>query len=501
MMPELHGLLDLAWRQFWQVTVVAAVACALMRWACRGRPHLAYLLGLVVLAKCWTPPIWSSYGGVFCWPPALSMAAPHVERGGEPRRDKSSVTAAVAEEPQREAEQESPALSSASLAEPPMEPARGSFTVAAVFVAWLVGAIGFLATACAQWWRWRQGLRPVMAPNVPMELVVKEVAARVGLRSVPGVFVTQSSGPAVFGLLHPTIVIPERLMADRPGNLEMVLAHEMLHLRRGDLYVGLFQFATQLAWWFHPLVWWTCRQLTRERERSCDEAVLAVLRCEPPAYAQCLLDVLRWKRQMSALIPFPAIRALDVTQRRLEHILRRDGAPRSHTPLLYLILAAAALCFVLPGEQVVVVVSQAAPPDGAPRDTTPAPFAETRPSTGGTATEDEDNKAPSKDTVADDDNPPQPAADKSSQGLKIDEAVDRGIRYLKVEQRADGSWPDPVGYPGGITSLCTLTLLKWGMKPDERTAQTALAYLRPTKPSMTYSVAVHSMRRNWRCVI
>ncbi|MGH7137155.1 MAG: M56 family metallopeptidase [Pirellulales bacterium] len=44
--------------------------------------------------------------------------------------------------------------------------------------------------------------------------------------------------------------------------------------------------------WFHPLIWWTCRQLTRERERSCDAAVLAVLRSEPPAYAQCLLDVL-----------------------------------------------------------------------------------------------------------------------------------------------------------------------------------------------------------------
>src|SRR5438132_854681 len=57
----------LAWTQIWQVTLVAGMVAAITKLLCSKRPHLAYVLWLVVLVKCLTPPLWSSPTGVFSW--------------------------------------------------------------------------------------------------------------------------------------------------------------------------------------------------------------------------------------------------------------------------------------------------------------------------------------------------------------------------------------------------------------------------------------------------
>ena len=64
---DFDRLADLAWNQLWQVTLVALVVAVLVKAFGRQRPHLAYLLWLLVIAKCLTPPVWSSPMGVFSW--------------------------------------------------------------------------------------------------------------------------------------------------------------------------------------------------------------------------------------------------------------------------------------------------------------------------------------------------------------------------------------------------------------------------------------------------
>jgi uncharacterized protein DUF4159 len=76
---------------------------------------------------------------------------------------------------------------------------------------------------------------------------------------------------------------------------------------------------------------------------------------------------------------------------------------------------------------------------------------------------------------------------------QVRESIDRGVAYLKREQRNDGAWPDPVGYPGGITALCTLALLNCGVPPNDAQVQAAVNYLRKLEPSMTYSTALQTM--------
>ena len=60
-------LIGLAWSQIWQVTALLAIVAVATRLVCRRRPHLAYMLWMLVVLKCLTPPLWSSPAGLFSW--------------------------------------------------------------------------------------------------------------------------------------------------------------------------------------------------------------------------------------------------------------------------------------------------------------------------------------------------------------------------------------------------------------------------------------------------
>jgi hypothetical protein len=73
------------------------------------------------------------------------------------------------------------------------------------------------------------------------------------------------------------------------AHLESVLAHEVCHVRRRDNLTSAIHMLVEALFWFHPVVWWMERQLVKERECACDEAVLQ-LGNEAAVYAESILD-------------------------------------------------------------------------------------------------------------------------------------------------------------------------------------------------------------------
>jgi beta-lactamase regulating signal transducer with metallopeptidase domain len=53
--------------------------------------------------------------------------------------------------------------------------------------------------------------------------------------------------------------------------LEMILAHELAHIRRHDYLVNLLQSIIETLLFYHPGVWWVSRQIRKEREHCCDD--------------------------------------------------------------------------------------------------------------------------------------------------------------------------------------------------------------------------------------
>ncbi len=162
--------------------------------------------------------------------------------------------------------------------------------------------------------------------------------------------VNEPLGPMTFGWIRPAVIVPQQLIAGRPpAAIEPLFAHELVHVRRGDALVGLLQLAAQCVWWFHPLVWWANREISRERERCCDEEVVAGLACPPSIYARSLVNVLELKRQLRWLGPLPGLRPFEVTKQRLERLMTHSADFRARMPRAYWLLLLAGVLVFVPG--------------------------------------------------------------------------------------------------------------------------------------------------------
>lgn len=95
--------------------------------------------------------------------------------------------------------------------------------------------------------------------------------------------------PGIFGMVRPVLIWPERV-SERFDNaqLEAVIAHELGHVRRRDNLAAAVHMLVEAIFWFHPLVWWLGARLAEERERACDEDVVA-FGSEPRVYAESIL--------------------------------------------------------------------------------------------------------------------------------------------------------------------------------------------------------------------
>jgi bla regulator protein blaR1 len=97
--------------------------------------------------------------------------------------------------------------------------------------------------------------------------------------------------PCVIGLLKPIVLLPMALAAQLPREqLELVLLHELSHVKNGDLWVNSAQIVLELLLFFHPVVHWISADVRATRELRCDQSVLG-LRAKPVLYAKTLINL------------------------------------------------------------------------------------------------------------------------------------------------------------------------------------------------------------------
>jgi len=98
--------------------------------------------------------------------------------------------------------------------------------------------------------------------------------------------------PMVWGIFRPLIALPAASRRWPAERLRAVLLHELIHVQRRDLLAQMIAQAACCVYWFHPLTWIAAREQRRERERACDDAVLA-RGIGAAEYAGHLVDLVR----------------------------------------------------------------------------------------------------------------------------------------------------------------------------------------------------------------
>ncbi len=95
------------------------------------------------------------------------------------------------------------------------------------------------------------------------------------------------TSPMMVGLFRPTLYLPRRALDDT--QLRHVLAHETVHLHRGDLWVKSLALLMRCVCWFNPLVHGMYCCLCATCEISCDVAAVKKTGGDAAAYLSTVL--------------------------------------------------------------------------------------------------------------------------------------------------------------------------------------------------------------------
>lgn len=422
-----NDLLQLILIQTWQIAVSAIGVAIAIRLFAKSRPHLAHALWMLVLVKCVTPPVWGHSFGLFSqlqvwYEPVTAvygiasvktpdtnqiavegnrsgsqadvdraefesskMVVPGFGRTVDTGTDTNDRDGSVVSKDSAAGETHSPeaeygpvapgvAVTDQHQRQQARDAAHGGFSWPAFLAMTLSAGTGVtfltMIARCIICLRMIQRHRTVEFDQELNEQV-RQLAKQLRMRHVPRVIISEVLfGPAVFGFLKHTIVLPACLLKaersqvasdgiDNPvqkertdtnlSTLAPILAHELLHIRRGDLRTGTLQAIAQSLWWFHPAVWLSNRWLSREAERCCDEQVIAELGCSPINYARCLLSVIECKHELRSVPVFPGMKPVEITSQRMERIMSLKDGLRKQTPLWYWPVVTVLAVVLLPG--------------------------------------------------------------------------------------------------------------------------------------------------------
>ena len=118
-----------------------------------------------------------------------------------------------------------------------------------------------------------------------------DLASRLRLRRVPDVRTSHRvETPLVTGLMRPVVLLPvDRFDGLSDRQQQMALCHELVHVKRADLWLGCVPALAERVFFFHPLAHLASREYALAREAACDAAVIETLDVAPQEYGRLLL--------------------------------------------------------------------------------------------------------------------------------------------------------------------------------------------------------------------
>ena len=147
--------------------------------------------------------------------------------------------------------------------------------------------------------------------------------------------------PFVLGVFRPRIYLPYSLNGEE---VPYVLAHEQMHIRRGDPLWKLLGYALLSVYWFHPLVWLAYGLFSRDLEYACDECVIRhYSREQRAAYSQALLQCTVKSRRFAAC---PVFFGEAGVKERVIQVLRYKKAKIGILIAALLVCGVVAVCFI-----------------------------------------------------------------------------------------------------------------------------------------------------------
>ena len=229
---------------------------------------------------------------------------------------------------------------------------------------WLLGVFIFGLRSISGW-ALAQRLRSwkTSAAAESVECAARSLSERLGIRRAVRILNTAATDvPATLGWLRPVVLLPvSAFTVLTPEQIELLIAHELAHVRRHDYLVNLVQTAVETVLFYHPAVWWVSGRIRAEREHCCDD--LAVAACgDVKQYVEALAALEGMRGRRAALVVAADGGSLLA---RIQRLLNREPRRWSAPP--------AWLGAFVPAAVVLAAVVSSAPPQAAAESAGAAP--------------------------------------------------------------------------------------------------------------------------------
>ena len=236
---------------------------------------------------------------------------------------------------------------------------------------WVMGVLALAVRGVGGWWLIRR-LRTSATAHAPEAVCAAfgRISAALGLKKTVLLRVSNAIGsPVTVGALRAMVLLPvSAITMLGPDEIEVVLAHELAHVRRADFFWNLVQTMVETLFFFHPAVWWISGRVRHERELCCDDLALKICP-NPVVYASALFHLEEHRsRQMRLAMALDGHQSPQTLRMRIARILGETmplNASRSLRPFSAAAVFAAVVVLLVPAPQVIAGLSPSPAPSPA----------------------------------------------------------------------------------------------------------------------------------------
>jgi beta-lactamase regulating signal transducer with metallopeptidase domain len=243
----------------------------------------------------------------------------------------------------------------------PIAPAIPKFSFSAfktILGIWLIGCVIVLGRTIRSTLRFRRLLQLSTPASDEVQAIAQSVGDRLGLARLPEIRTLSASIPPLVWSLggRVQVILPSDLpnLKTKVGQ-ELLLTHELAHVRRRDHRVRLLELAVSTVWWWCPLVWWVRTRLRVAEERACDAWVLRIWPSRAKEYAQAIVDAVGFVGNASATprLTTGGVGSLREVGLRLRWIQANNSNPRAG-----MVCVAAFAAFAMTSGQILLTAAQ-----------------------------------------------------------------------------------------------------------------------------------------------
>ncbi|MEL6824522.1 MAG: M56 family metallopeptidase, partial [Calditrichota bacterium] len=212
---------------------------------------------------------------------------------------------------------------------------RNTSEVSWLFWVWLIGFLSCMAFFAYLRRPYKQFVKVSLPVDCPVTLgMVENYRKSLGIYRQVNIRSAAANTPFTIGFLHPTILIPSKLISEEKYSVvECIIAHEMHHIRHWDALWLHAQQALQCVYFFNPMVWYANASIHRARECLRDSQALRTGHINMRSYGEALLyfstsDSTASKKYKS----YPAFAASDnQLKRRIEYMIKQKDTRMKNT--------------------------------------------------------------------------------------------------------------------------------------------------------------------------